>query len=129
MIDGPMNATMYQTILQNHMFSSARRLRGQKYVFQHDNDPKHTAKKTAGFLKKRKVEVMDWPSQSPDLNPIEMMWTELKNALVRRNPQNLPELRSICVEEWQKIPQEHCQNLVKGYKRRLQAVIDGHTKY
>ncbi len=67
--------------------------------------------------------VLEWPSQSPDLNPIENLWRELKVRVAKRQPRNLNDLERICKEEWDKIPPEICANLVANYKKRLTSVI------
>ena len=75
-------------------------------------------------MKKKTFKVLPWPSQSPDLNPIEMLWQDLKQAVQARKPSNIQQLKEFCKEEWGKIPIEHCQRLVQTYKKRLQAVVD-----
>ncbi len=93
------------------------------WVFQHDNDPKHTARATKEWLRKKHFKVLEWPSQSPDLNPIENLWRELKVRVAQRQPQNITALEEICMEEWAKIPATVCENLVKTYRKHLTSVI------
>uniref|UniRef100_A0AAZ3QNA7 Tc1-like transposase DDE domain-containing protein n=1 Tax=Oncorhynchus tshawytscha TaxID=74940 RepID=A0AAZ3QNA7_ONCTS len=82
------------------------------------NRTKHTAKTTQEWLQKKSLNVLEWPSQSPDLNPIEHPWSDLKIAVQRRSPSNLTELERICREEWEKLPQYRCAKLVASYPKK-----------
>ncbi|KAK3575061.1 hypothetical protein QTP86_019760 [Hemibagrus guttatus] len=117
-----MNGAMYHEILSKNLLPSARALKMKRgWVFQHDNDPKHTARATKEWLRKKHFKVLERPSQSPDLNPIENLWRDLKIRVAQRQPQNITALEEICMEEWAKLPATVCKNLVVTYrKRRLQ---------
>ena len=69
------------------------------------------------------LNVLEWPSQSLDLNPIEHLWRDVKIAVQRRSPPNLTELERICREEWEKLPKYRRAKLVASYPSRLEAVI------
>ncbi len=128
-IEGTMNAYMHCDILKQSMIPSLQRL-GCRAVLQHDNDPKHTSKMTTALLKKLRVKVMDWPSMSPDLHPIEHLWGILKQKVEEHKVSNIHQLRYVTMEEWKRNPVATCEALVNSMPKRVQAVLEnngGHT--
>ena len=102
-------------------------------VFMQDGAPCHRAKIVTQFLKAQTINILDWPGNSPDLNPIENLWTILKNKVSERQPTNAKMLEQAIKEVWVRdISSAYCQNLVESMPRRLEAVIKakgGPTKY
>ncbi|GBL81911.1 Transposable element Tc1 transposase [Araneus ventricosus] len=73
------------------MRSYARNSLGRGFIFQQDNDPKHRSKHIQNWFSRRHVNLLDWPSQSPDLIIIEGVWAELERRLVGRNARDADE--------------------------------------
>ena len=125
------NGQKYLDLLKNKL---ELHMAVHKYsVFMQDGVPCHRAKIVTQFLKAQKINILDWPGNSPDLNPIENLWTILKNKVSERQPINAKMLEQAIKEVWVRdISPAYCRNLVESMPRRLEAVIKakgGPTKY
>ena len=123
-ITGIMKSEDYIKILDENVWLSVQNLDlGWWFNFQQDNDPKHTFKSVTTWLEKNKITVLLWPLMSPDLNPIENLWIELKVGINCWSPKTLLELECVTIEGWKKIPEKTCSNLIKNFRKWLQKVI------
>jgi len=131
MIDETLDSQLYIQILREDLHMSVEEwgMAREEFIFQHDNDPKHTAKVTKAYLESVGIteaegRLLYWPAQSPDLNPIEHMWSYLKKQLAKypTRPKSCKELWERISVEWYKIPVEYCRKLIMSMPRRLAAV-------
>ncbi len=101
------------------MLASADQLfKDADFMFQQDLAPAHTAKITKSWLNDHGVGVLDWPENSPDLNPIDFI---VKRTIKR--PKNADELKATVKETWASIPPQQCHKLITSMPRQIEAVI------
>jgi len=126
-----MNGDCYIEVLQSHTLNFYEI--GDCNLFMQDNAPCHKAKKVTKWLEDKKVDVLEWPGNSPDLNPIEELWAHMKLKLQERDTSTLPclveALRDIWVHD---IHVDYCRRLSDSMPRHIKAILKargGHTKY
>lgn len=107
---------------------------GESPILMEDGAPIHRALVSRNWLQEHGYEKLIWPACSPDLNPIENIWSVLKDAVQRRRnrPRNIEEMIVVLHEEWDVIRDDFLTRLYSSLPERLRAVITargGHTKW
>lgn len=135
LVPGTLNAETYEEILDNHALPTLWQQFGiGPFIFQHDNARVHKAQVITEWFQDMGVQELDWPAQSPDINPIEHMWDELERRLRARpqRPTTKSELFAVLQEEWNSIPASTYRKLVESLPRRVEDIIQakgGSTAY
>ncbi len=124
------NAAIYQEILEHFMLPSADKLYGDAdFIFQQDLAP---AKCTKIWFNDHGFTVLDWPANSPDLNPIENLWGIVKKKMRDTRHNNADNLKAAIKATWASITPELCHRLISSMPHHIDAVIHakgGPTKY
>ena len=135
LVEGMMKKEQYLEVLQHRVLPQADDwFEGCDWVFQQDLAPCHTAGVVKDFFRDNDVTVLEWPGNSPDLNPIENLWAILKNRFGKRGIRTKPEAIRwmLDVAHHAEDITEICSNLVDSMPRRISACIKakgGHINY
>ena len=123
----------YVDILRAAALQSAESVFGEcPFIFQQDNAPGHTATVAKAWFKKNRTSVLDWPGQSPDLNPIENLWSMVQRIVHKQLFSNKHQLLGAVVQAWNSLPRNSIRSLIDSMPRRVKAVIKakgGPTRY
>src|SRR5215469_10086390 len=125
-VDRSMNMNQYIEILKGRLLPQVREWYGdQTWIFQQDSAPCHTGKLVKTWFAQNGVQVLPWPGNSPDMNPIESLWSILKNEIHLEAITTKEELICRLIKVWfhsEKI-QEMCKILISSMSRRVKALL------
>jgi hypothetical protein len=133
---GIMDAERFQTMFETFIVPRADAVFGDRsWYLVMDSDPKHTAKSTVSALQTAGVEFIpksEWPARSPDLNPIEHVWSRIKGIVRKKRPNTMRRLKDVVRHAWHHLPASLIGQLVESMHSRLTAVVKAHgahTRY
>ena len=118
-----MTGQVYKEVIRDVMLPYAAESMAPEWKVQHDNDPKHTSRVVKDFLRSENINVIDWPAQSLDLNPIENLWEDVDRSINRDRCSNLDLLWEQVQKAWYATPVEVCKKLVNSMDRRCADVL------
>ena len=113
----------YVKILKDNL-KDIKQIGGKSFVFQWDNDPRHKSKLALEFYEKNKIDQLDWPPYSPDLNPIEYIWGIIKQEVNKCNLSKISEVILKVKEVWSELDQSKVEHSIENLPIRLSKYID-----
>ncbi len=126
-IEHRLNATVYLSIVSDHVHPFITTVHHLLMYFQQDNAPCHKAQIISDWFLEHNNEctLLKWPPQSPDLNPIEQLWDVVEREILIMDVQttNLQQLCDAMMTIWTKISEECFQHLVESMPRIITAVL------
>ena len=125
---GSITADTYVDLLRHHLLPYINALEAEieaPVIFMQDNAAIHKARKVLDFLDENGVQVLDWPAQSPDLNPIENLWAIAKGKMKKNRDRMTRKDHVIAGMEaaWGALEATWCETLAMSAKKRLKRVV------
>ena len=126
-IQGTIDGLLYCDVLKEGVLPYIQKynLNLEELLLLEDHDKKHTCNVATQWKDRRGVHVMEWPGWSPDLNPIENLWSMMKPKVKARNSTSAQELKDSILEVWQELDQEDLmENIIRTMPDRIRKVIE-----
>ena len=125
-LEGRQDSKKYCSTMGNHLLPWAAITHGENWVYQQDNCPIHVSSETKKWMAQQNINVLPWPSRSPDINPIENLWAIVSRVVYRDSRQfrNVRELKDAIINAWNSIDDGTLQNLSDSMQRRCVAVLN-----
>ena len=126
-LEGTQNGQKYSDLLEFSYFYQAMT---ENPILVHDNAPCHTAEVVKTKINELEIEVLDWPAYSPDLNPIENLWSYVVRKIYANGKtfDNIDALWEAIQDCWDNIPQKIIKNLVKSMQQRMISLLENGGK-
>ena len=120
-VSGRLDSTKYQALLSNHLLPFLRTMELENAFFQQDNAPCHRSLCTKAWFRRHGINLLEWPSLSPDLNPIENLWGILARAIYSNGRQfsTVTELKTAIITEWNGVDSTVLKKLSESMKKRM----------
>ena len=134
-VEGMMNSDKYKAVLETHLLPTMRRdFPDGDGIFQQDLAPCHTSRKMRTFFEESGLEVLDWPGNSPDINPIGNLSAIVKRRLQKEDCSTMTKLISAVIRVWYHDEEitKICSTLVESMPNRVQMLVKakgGHISY
>ncbi|WKY05704.1 hypothetical protein Q1695_006140 [Nippostrongylus brasiliensis] len=90
----------------------------------HDNAPSHKCSFTVRWMEENGVRCLEWPPESPDLNPIELVWGNIKEFIWKQKVTTIEELKKAAKTYWRGLTPEVCWNYVCGMHWRMEKIVE-----
>lgn len=128
-IDGKFASHQYLRIIRAHVIPMMDKF-DEPRIFMQDNSPIHTASNAMALLGRQNFDLLNWPPLSPDLNPIENVWSFMETNWPRIYPRNTQTLDTVVQDRWNGLRRNpiYFRNLYRSLRNRFQEVVeyDGH---
>ncbi|KAG3090444.1 hypothetical protein PI124_g10254 [Phytophthora idaei] len=125
-LEGRQASEHYIHAVSEYMLPFAHLHYGLDYIYQQDNASIHRSHLTKEFFEEERITVLNWPARSPDLNPIENVWSMMARYVYANGSQydNVASLTAAILESWEAIEQSYLNKLVASMPRRCIEVIE-----
>lgn len=118
------NSETYSCFLHQKALPAIRQICKKSFILQQDNAPSHRAGLTQTYLEIVRVKVLDWPPQSPDLNPIEEVWLWMATKIKTKHFNNIQELTDYVFYLWNILPKDIILSYINKLSSKMNYILE-----